>query len=111
MAAHPHPRPVPVCANGTPGVRPSAGQQLRQLVSSAYNQRWAVLRRGVGSTRPEVGVAMGRLRSWLDRNPWPSHATVRAFPLVHEVALCLPHNAAYPAAMQRLHDLITQTPH
>lgn len=111
MAAHqPSVRPVPVCANGS-GARPTPGQQLRDLVTSAVKQRTLLMRRGVGCSRPEVAVALGRLRTWLERNPFPSNATVRAFPLVHEVAICLPHHAGYATAMQRLNDLIIQTPH
>jgi len=63
----------------------AAGQRLRHIVAVAVKQRRHLMMAGKGQA-----ADVGRLQQWLERNPWPSEATVRAFPLLGDLYAAMP---------------------
>ena len=49
-------------------------------------------RRHLNKNRIAPPVDFSKLVTWLERNPWPSEATVRAFPLFGVLDATMPHH-------------------
>lgn len=97
---------VPEGANNGMG----AGAALRSIISSALKQRRVCLGARVnGRGGPEMTLAMGKLNTWLERNPYPSPATVRAFPLAPELVLVMPGTKQNEPKMAQLRKLLAAT--
>lgn len=60
---------------------------FRHIIQCAVNQRRHLIR--INKSRP---VELGRLQMWLDRNPYPSVNTCRAFPLLGDLTEAMPHH-------------------
>lgn len=61
------------------------GQRLRDIVSAAVKQRRHLTMTGKGQA-----ADVSRLQLWLERNPFPSEKTVRAFPLMGDLVGAMP---------------------
>lgn len=85
QASNTHPVPT--------GIGAAQGDARRKLflhiVRCAVNQRRHLMR--AGKSRP---VDLSRLQLWLERNPYPSDATMRAFPLLAALGDAMPHHEA-----------------
>jgi hypothetical protein len=106
---HTHPAHPSVAERNTPrgGVLRSPGQRLRAIVKKAVDQRRFLLQTGRSHMAHEqVSMPMMRLHLWLQRNPWPSEATVKAFPHEAEVQLVLPGTRGSATLLDELHKLI-----
>lgn len=84
------------------------GQRLRQIIAQALSRRRVLDFKSV-SRMPEhlLGPSRLRLEKWMEVNPTPSHATVRAFPLVADVYVVMPHTAEGKQLMYELRGLMT----
>lgn len=93
-----------------PDTDAARAKSARELVQWAVSQRANILRLGFNKV-PNVHAPLGRLRTWLERNPHPSIATMRALlnDSITDIAMVMPGNKAGHARMQRLL-LITQNP-
>jgi hypothetical protein len=105
--------PVPGAAstahgNGERSLGPvSPGQQLRTIVRKAVDQRLFLLStRRSHLTHEVLSVPMMRLQMWLQRNPWPSAATVKAFPHATELRLVMPGTTGGKALLRQLDNLL-----
>lgn len=78
------------------------GAQLRAVVQKAVNMRRALMRARAGHrTGPSLMLSLARLEQWLARNPYPSVATVRAFPLYTDLAYVMPGTTGGAALLER----------
>lgn len=77
------------------------------MVKKAVDQRQFLLRTGRSHLTHEVlSVPMMRLQMWLQRNPWPSAATVKAFPHATELRLVMPGTTGGKALLRQLDNLL-----
>ena len=100
----------PAQTKHVPGAAAGAGRgaRLRQIVSIALERRRMLVARGLCRV-PDGHMAISRMRLevWLDRNPWPSDATVRRFDLAADVHLVMPENNEGRKLMDELRALLT----
>ncbi len=83
------------------------GRRLRELVEKALKRRQFLVANGKCRVPDELmRMSVMRLEVWLDRNPWPSDATVLRFDLAADVDLVRPHNAEGDKLMNELRGLL-----
>lgn len=71
----------------------SRGARLRQIVQVAVDRRRMLVERGLSRRNDHhMDLCRMRLSTWLERNPWPSDATVDAFPFAADVWVVMPTN-------------------
>lgn len=89
------------------GALQTPGQQLRTIVKKAVDQRRFLLNTGRSHVPHEqVSRPMMVLSLWLQRNPWPSEATVKAFPHAGEVQVVMPGGPGCKTLLAEMHRLI-----
>lgn len=81
------------------------GQRFRQIVEAAVRQR-----RYLVKNRMSPAVELGRLVTWLERNPFPSERTVQGFPLMGDLAAAMPYHDAGKKMLAEARELTTYKP-